>query len=68
MPSRETAKISDFRLPAEWEPQAAVWFAWPVRQDLWSGQIQQVRQQLAALYVLAARSRRARIAASHSQR
>lgn len=61
MPSRETAKISDFRLPAEWEPQAAVWFAWPVRQDLWSGQIQQVRQQLAALYVLAARYQTVRV-------
>ena len=27
----------DYRWPAEWEPQAAIWFAWPVREDLWSG-------------------------------
>jgi agmatine deiminase len=44
----------DYRWPAEWEPQAAIWFAWPSREDLWSGAIEMVREQLAQLYLLAA--------------
>ena len=46
---------SRFRFPADWEPQEAVWFAWPVRDDLWPGVLPRVRQQLAGLYQLAAR-------------
>ena len=44
----------DYRWPAEWEPQAAIWVAWPVREDLWSGVIEAVREQLVQLYQLAA--------------
>ena len=55
MASLDTPKALGYRFPAEWEPQAAVWFAWPVRADLWPGVLPQVRTQLAALYVLAAR-------------
>lgn len=50
-----------YRLPAEWEPQEAVWFAWPVREDLWAGVLPQVRAQLAALYVTAARYQPVRV-------
>jgi len=50
-----TPKGLGYRFPAEWEPQAAVWFAWPTRDDLWPGVLPRVREQLAALYVLAAR-------------
>jgi agmatine deiminase len=45
---------SRFRFPADWEPQKAVWFAWPVCEDLWPGALSLVRQQLAQLYQLAA--------------
>jgi agmatine deiminase len=55
MASLSTPKALGYRFPAEWEPQSAVWFAWPVREDLWSGVLPKVRNQLAALYVLAAR-------------
>lgn len=55
MPSSETPKALGYRFPAEWEPQEAVWFAWPTREDLWEGVFDRVREQLAALYVLAAR-------------
>jgi agmatine deiminase len=54
MSSAPTPKALGYRFPAEWEPQQAVWFAWPTRTDLWSGVLPRVRQQLAALYVLAA--------------
>lgn len=26
-----------FRMPAEWEPQAAVWLSWPVHPGIWPG-------------------------------
>lgn len=50
-----TPKELGYRFPAEWEPQAAVWFAWPTREDLWPSVLPKVREQLASLYVLAAR-------------
>lgn len=49
-----TPKGLGYRFPAEWEPQEAVWFAWPVREDLWPGRLERVREQLVRLYVLAA--------------
>ena len=50
-----------YRFPAEWEPQAAIWFAWPVRRTLWPDCFDRVREQLAALYVLAARFQPVRV-------
>ena len=55
MKALSTPKELGYRFPADWEPQAAVWFAWPTRDDLWAGVLPRVREQLAALYVLAAR-------------
>ena len=55
MTALSTSKEWGYRFPAEWEPQAAVWFAWPTREDLWPGVLPRVLEQLAALYVLAAR-------------
>ena len=31
-----------FRMPAEWEPQAAVWFSWPHNHATWPGQFRPV--------------------------
>ncbi|WP_269525835.1 agmatine deiminase family protein [Coraliomargarita parva] len=50
-----------YRFPAEWEPQEAVWFAWPTREDLWPGVLTQVREQLASLYTLASRFETVRV-------
>ena len=61
MTQRTTPKELDFRFPAEWEPQEAVWFAWPVREDLWPGRLDRVRAQLAALYRLAAQYQPVRV-------
>jgi len=54
MAKLKTPKELGYRFPAEWEPQAAVWFAWPVRRSLWPDCFDRVRERLAALYVLAA--------------
>ncbi len=47
-----SAKQAGYRLPAEWEPQSAVWFAWPTREDLWGGVLPVVQERLCELYVL----------------
>ncbi|MGZ0656464.1 agmatine deiminase family protein [Coraliomargarita sp. W4R53] len=57
----KTPKELGYRFPAEWEPQAAIWFAWPVRRSLWPDCFDRVREQLAALYVLAARYQTVRV-------
>ena len=55
MAAFKTPKELGYRFPAEWEPQEAIWFAWPVRRTLWPECFDRVRKQVAALYVLAAR-------------
>lgn len=36
-------------MPAEWEPHAAVWTAWPSDDDLWLGQLEAARADFAHL-------------------
>lgn len=50
-----------YRFPAEWEEQEAVWFAWPVAENLWPGCLSRVREQMARLYALAARFQTVRV-------
>lgn len=57
----QTPKELGYRFPAEWEPQEAIWFAWPVRRSLWPDCFDRVREQLAALYLLAARYQTVRV-------
>jgi agmatine deiminase len=57
----QTPKELGYRFPAEWEAQEAIWFAWPVRRSLWPDCFDRVREQLAALYVLAARYQTVRV-------
>lgn len=59
--AHRTPKELGYRFPAEWEPQEAVWFAWPTRTDLWGERNVKVKEQLAALYVLAARFQKVRV-------
>ena len=33
-----------FRQPAEWEPHAAVWLAWPTHADLWRETLPEVQR------------------------
>lgn len=61
MEDPQTPQTMGFGLPPEWAPQEAIWFAWPVRRALWPHCFDQVRLQLAALYVLAARYQTVRV-------
>jgi agmatine deiminase len=38
-----------FAMPAEWEPHAATWMAWPCDDDLWVGELEPVRAEFAGL-------------------
>ena len=40
-----TPRSLGYRMPAEWEPQEAVWLAWPHNPDTWTGDLlERVRQ------------------------
>ena len=40
-----TPRSLGYRMPAEWEPQEAVWLAWPHNPDTWAGDLlERVRQ------------------------
>ncbi len=43
---REAAdpRAAVYRMPAEWEPHAATWLAWPHNQDTWPHDLDRVRQ------------------------
>jgi agmatine deiminase len=41
-PSAETPAALGFRMPAEWEPHAATWLAWPHNPDDWPGKFEPV--------------------------
>lgn len=50
-----TPRALGFRAPAEWEPHAATWAAWPFDDDLWFGRLEGVRREMAALLRAVAR-------------
>ena len=71
---RVSPKQAGFELPAEWEPQAAVWLAWPVSRRIWpqhQAEIQNKFAEIAAriswyepVYINAAPSEHASITAA----
>ena len=36
-----------FYMPAEWQPHARCWMAWPCREEIWDGRIEDTRQAYA---------------------
>ncbi len=44
-----------FSMPAEWAPHAATWISWPFDDDLWEGQLEGVRADMAGLASTVAR-------------
>ncbi len=39
---RKTPQSSDYRMPAEWEPHAATWIAWPHNAEDWPNKFQPI--------------------------
>ena len=42
-------------MPAEWQPHAATWMAWPHDDEQWIGMLEPVRQEFTALVQAVAR-------------
>lgn len=55
------------RLPAEWEQQEAVWFAWTTRQDLWEGYLETIQSRFVELYLLCSDFQKVNILCSKSE-
>ena len=58
------ASSSDHRLPAEWEPHAATWLAWPHRKATWLGDFSVIPGVFAGVARLIARYEPVRIVAT----
>lgn len=54
MSARVTPAALGYRWPAEWEPHAATWVAWPHNRNSWPGKFEPVPPQFAALVRLVA--------------
>jgi len=57
----ETPASLGFRLPAEWEPQAAVWFSWPHNRLTWPGQFRPIPRVFAKIVAAISRFEDVRI-------
>ena len=42
MPGKKTPDDLGFRMPAEWEPQAAIWLSWPHKLTTWPGRFRAI--------------------------
>jgi len=49
VPHNQTPADLGFRMPAEWQPHAATWMAWPHDDEQWIGMLEPVRQEFTAL-------------------
>lgn len=45
----KTPAALGFRMPAEWEPQAAVWFSWPHNRKTWPGRFRPIPAKFAEI-------------------
>ncbi len=59
--SSNTPASLGFRLPAEWEPQAAVWLSWPHNRSTWPGQFRPIPPVFAAIVAQISRFEAVRI-------
>ncbi|MDD5586395.1 MAG: agmatine deiminase family protein [Alphaproteobacteria bacterium] len=50
-------------VPAEWKPHRAMWTAWPSHPDLWLGDYQQARSEIAAMALALAKGERVKVLA-----
>ena len=51
----ETPRELGFRMPAEWEPQEAVWLTWPVNETTWPGLFERIPPKFAEIASLITR-------------
>ncbi len=61
MAAKKTPAALGFRMPAEWEPQAAVWLSWPHNRATWPGQFRPIPQVFAGIVAQISRFEAVRI-------
>lgn len=59
-----TPTAAGFRMPAEWEPQAAVWLSWPHKRTTWPGRFRPIPLTFARLVAAISRYEDVRINAA----
>lgn len=56
-----TPRDEGFHMPAEWEPQAAVWLTWPVNETTWPGIFERIPPKFAEIASIVSRHEEVRI-------
>jgi len=62
----KTPAALGFRMPAEWEPQEAVWFSWPHNLKTWPGHFRPIPPKFAEIVAHVSRYEEVRINAAHA--
>ncbi len=63
---KKTPATLGFRMPAEWEPQEAVWFSWPHNLKTWPGYFRPIPAKFAEIVAHISRFEEVRINAAHA--
>ncbi len=61
MPSSPTPASLGFRMPAEWEPQEAVWLSWPHNRQTWPGNFRPIPGVFAGIAAQISRHEKVRL-------
>ncbi len=61
MPATQTPAALGFRMPAEWEPQEAVWLSWPHNRETWPGSFRPIPRVFAGIVAQVSWRERVRI-------
>ena len=64
--AKKTPAALGFRMPAEWEPQEAVWFSWPHNLKTWPGYFRPIPAKFAEIVAHISRFEEVRINATHA--
>lgn len=59
--STQTPAALGFRMPAEWEPQAAVWLSWPHKRKTWPGHFRPIPGKFAGIVAIISRFEEVRL-------
>ncbi len=59
--------VNRFRMPAEWEPQEAVWLSWPARVEIWEDALPTIREHFSNIAAVISRFQPVRINAAKDQ-
>jgi agmatine deiminase len=61
MRPKQTPAALGFRMPAEWEPQEAVWLSWPTNRETWPGCFRRIPAKFAEIAAQISRREKVRI-------